>query len=79
MARRASALRAVVCPSLPVIRPIRHLERPHDIQCLYAGTGIMNFTPEFGWYYIDANDRSPSLLFPSYNVKIIMETTKIKF
>ena len=29
-------------------------------QCLYAGTGIMNFTPEFGWYYIDANDRSPS-------------------
>lgn len=29
-------------------------------QCLYAGTGIMNFTPEFGWYYIDVNDRSPS-------------------
>ena len=29
-------------------------------QCLYAGTGIMNFTPEFGWYYIDANNRSPS-------------------
>lgn len=20
----------------------------------------MNFTPEFGWYYIDANDRTPS-------------------
>ena len=29
-------------------------------QCLYAGTGIMNFTPEFGWYYIDATDRAPS-------------------
>ena len=29
-------------------------------QCLYAGTGIMNFTPDFGWYYIDATDRSPS-------------------
>lgn len=29
-------------------------------QCLYAGTGIMNFTPEFGWYYIDANNRTPS-------------------
>ena len=21
-------------------------------QCLYAGTGIMNFTPDFGWYYM---------------------------
>ena len=29
-------------------------------QCLYAGSGIMNFTPEFGWYYIDVNERSPS-------------------
>lgn len=29
-------------------------------QCLYAGTGVMNFTPEFGWYYIDAENRSPS-------------------
>lgn len=29
-------------------------------QCLYAGTGIMNFTPTFGWYYIDANDKAPA-------------------
>lgn len=29
-------------------------------QCLYAGAGIMNFTPETGWYYISANDRTPS-------------------
>lgn len=29
-------------------------------QCLYAGTGVMNFTPDFGWYYIDANDRAPA-------------------
>lgn len=29
-------------------------------QCLYAGTGIMNFTPTFGWYYRGANDKSPS-------------------
>ena len=29
-------------------------------QCLYAGTGVMNFTPDFGWYYIDANKKSPS-------------------
>ena len=24
-------------------------------QCLYTGTGVMNYTPTFGWYYIDAN------------------------
>ena len=29
-------------------------------QCIFAGTGIMNFTPTFGWYYIDANVKSPS-------------------
>lgn len=29
-------------------------------QCLYAGTGVMNFTPEYGWYYIDANNRAPA-------------------
>ena len=29
-------------------------------QCLYAGTGIMNFTPEFGWYYIDPNNKAPA-------------------
>ena len=29
-------------------------------QCLYAGTGIMNYTPTFGWYYIDANKKAPA-------------------
>ena len=29
-------------------------------QCLYAGGGLMNYTPDFGWYYIDANQKSPS-------------------
>lgn len=29
-------------------------------QCLYAGTGIMNFTPEFGWYYLDPENRAPA-------------------
>lgn len=29
-------------------------------QCLYAGTGIMNFTPELGWFYIDAENRAPA-------------------
>lgn len=29
-------------------------------QCIYAGSGIMNFTPTFGWYYIDANQKAPA-------------------
>lgn len=27
-------------------------------QCLYAGTGVMNFTPDVGWYYRSVNDRA---------------------
>ena len=29
-------------------------------QCIYAGTGVMNFTPTFGWYYLDANNKAPA-------------------
>ncbi|MGE5398548.1 MAG: amidase domain-containing protein [Chitinophagales bacterium] len=29
-------------------------------QCLYAGSGVMNFTKEFGWYYVSVNDRAPA-------------------
>jgi len=29
-------------------------------QCLYAGGGVMNFTPDYGWYYIDPNNRAPA-------------------
>ena len=29
-------------------------------QCIYAGSGIMNFTPDFGWYYISASEKSPA-------------------
>lgn len=27
-------------------------------QCLYAGSGVMNDTPIYGWYYRNADDRS---------------------
>ena len=27
-------------------------------QCLYAGSGVMNYTRDVGWYYISANDRA---------------------
>lgn len=29
-------------------------------QCIYAGCGVMNFTPIYGWYYIDINNRAPA-------------------
>lgn len=29
-------------------------------QCIYAGAGVMNYTPTFGWYYKNLNDRTPS-------------------
>ena len=29
-------------------------------QCIYAGAGIMNFTPLYGWFYRGADDRTPS-------------------
>ena len=29
-------------------------------QCLYAGTGVMNFTPTFGWYYRSGGDKAPA-------------------
>ena len=29
-------------------------------QAVYAGSGVMNFTPAFGWFYRTANDRTPS-------------------
>ena len=29
-------------------------------QCLYAGAGVMNYTPVFGWYYRSPSDRTAS-------------------
>ena len=29
-------------------------------QVIYAGCGVMNYTPIFGWYYTSVNDRTPS-------------------
>ncbi|MBE6531687.1 MAG: amidase [Ruminococcaceae bacterium] len=29
-------------------------------QCVFAGCGVMNFTPTFGWYYRSSEDRAPA-------------------
>lgn len=29
-------------------------------QCIFAGSGVMNYKPTLGWYYASANNHSPS-------------------
>lgn len=29
-------------------------------QCIYAGSCVMNFTRDFGWYYVNSNNRAPA-------------------
>ena len=29
-------------------------------QCLYAGSGVMNYTPDLGWYYRTLRSRAPA-------------------
>lgn len=29
-------------------------------QCIFAGTGVMNYTETFGWYYISPQNRAPA-------------------
>jgi len=29
-------------------------------QCLFAGSGVMDFKPTFGWYYVSADRRAPA-------------------
>lgn len=29
-------------------------------QAMYYANGVMNFTPTYGWYYLDVNDRAPA-------------------
>ena len=43
-------------------------------QCLYAGTGIMNFTPVYGWYYIDPNRKAPAWTGVPYFYNFITRT-----
>lgn len=35
-------------------------------QCVYAGCEIMNFTPIYGWYYINLNNRAPAWTSVTY-------------
>ena len=42
-------------------------------QCLYAGAGIMNYTPVYGWYYINANARTASWTGVGYLYRFLVQ------
>ena len=35
-------------------------------QCVLAGSCVMNFTPDFGWYYLSPDDRAPAFTGVEY-------------
>lgn len=41
-------------------------------QCLYAGCGIMNHTPDLGWYYISPSSRSAAWSGVEYLYKFLV-------
>ncbi|MBU5434765.1 amidase domain-containing protein [Pseudoflavonifractor sp. MSJ-37] len=43
-------------------------------QCIYAGSGVMDFTPTFGWYYRDANDKAPAWTGVEYFYRYLIRT-----
>ena len=45
-------------------------------QCLFAGSGVMNYDPLFGWYYIDANNKSPSWTGVEFLYNFLTTNTK---
>ena len=44
-------------------------------QCLYAGTGVMNFNPVYGWFYRDPNDKAPAWTGVEYFFDFITRQT----
>lgn len=45
-------------------------------QCIYAGAGIMNYTPVYGWYYIDADNRTASWTGVEYLYNFLVGNTE---
>ncbi len=46
-------------------------------QCLYAGCGVMNYSRENGWYYINSNDRAPSWTGVNFLRKFLLTNTGV--
>ena len=45
-------------------------------QCLFAGSGIMNFTPTLGWYYKSLNDRAAAWTGVEYFYRFLTENAE---
>lgn len=41
-------------------------------QCLFAGAKVMNYTPTFGWYYTNLNNRAPAWTSVNYFHKFLV-------
>ncbi|MEL7601731.1 MAG: amidase domain-containing protein [Bacillota bacterium] len=46
-------------------------------QCVYAGTGIMNYKPVYGWYYVNAGNRTPSWTGVEYFYNFMVNNTGV--
>lgn len=44
-------------------------------QCIFAGAGVMNFTPLYGWFYRTADDRTPSWTGVEYLYNFLVSNT----
>lgn len=42
-------------------------------QCLFEGCRVMNFTPTYGWYYIDVDNRAPAWTSVKYFYRFLTE------
>ena len=42
-------------------------------QCVFAGCGVMNDTPDYGWYYYNVNDRAPAWTGVGYFYRFLTE------
>ncbi len=46
-------------------------------QCVYAGAGIMNYKPVYGWYYVNAGNRTPSWTGVEYFYNFMVGNTGV--
>ena len=45
-------------------------------QCIFAGSRVMNFTPTFGWYYINANEKAPAWTGVEYLYRFLTRSNR---
>ena len=46
-------------------------------QCIFAGAGVMNFTPTFGWYYISSSERAPAWTGVEFLYKFLVSNESV--